>query len=567
MPGSTQLLRRWVPWLGLLLATAAMTWPVIVNVGSLYAGHWSDLCVTLWDMKWVERVVLEGRELLFTTHIFFPRGVSLAYHSISWLSGLWALPLRLLFGPIAGYNLFFLSQTFMCAAMMFVAVRRMSDSASCGWLSAIVFAFAPFRMLESCSHPNLAGTCFVPLAMLGFWQGVRDGRQRWVGLSAISVALTLLTGVHLFVMTSIALVSYWLSDAIIEQRYGKRAFWWWSIRVAVATAVCCALPLAQFFLVRDQMSGALDVPFGSGRMTDILGLWMPHRSHPLLGALGRRMQASVGEPVSYSVYLGFLPFLLACASLLVPSKMRRSLIPVAITAVLLLCLSMGQSFVVASQDQHVSLPLLLIADLPPIAVLRHPDRFMLIFSAFFAPLVGCGVAALCKRHSLVPWLTLVLGVGVLGEYYTRPFRTEELKSIAILSALPRDGLPLLELPLTREQAKLSMFQQTLHDRPLVNGMVARSGDDAATSYLRSSALLRRLSERRAHPYRCRDFELRRAWNTLENDGIGYVVVHKGSLGKTYRVIKTYLTGKPLLEDKDHAVYRIADLASRQPNCI
>lgn len=549
-----------VPCLGLLLATLVATWPVVSTLGTLHAGCYSDLAVALWDMEWVERVLFEGRSLLYSTDIFYPKGASLSYHSISWLSGLWALPLRLSLGSTAGYNLFFLSQTLACALTMFVFVRQVSGRSSAAWLAAIVFAFAPFRMHEALSHPNLAGTTFVPLALWGFWQGAREPHPRWSWLAGVSLALTLLTGVHLFIMASITLGSYWLTDALSAGRWRNPRFWRGSALTLGTTLLCCSVPLAQFLLALDSLDAAFEINSGEGRSLDPLGLWMPQPNHPMLGGLGRLFQELWGTPVAYTVYLGWVPALLALVGLFVPHALRRDLWPLALTCALLLVLALGAELTVARQGRGVDLPWLAVADWAPVRALRHPDRFMLLVGACFAPLVGVGFVCLTQRLAggVTPGLALALGVVILLEYRSGPYPRSYQGPAPAYAQLPADRLALLELPLTREGGKQSMLQQSYHGRPIVGGMVAR-GMAQASSYNDTSPLLRRLASPRLPPYRCGAFDLAAAWQRLEDDGVGYAVVERRYWRLQRPRLAGYLPARPFATTRDRLLFRVRDL--------
>lgn len=561
--------RRTLPLLGLMLATLGMTWPVAATALHRFAGKWPDLCVTLWDIEWVRRVVLEGEAPLHTTDLFYPQGTGLSYHSISWLSGLWALPLRAAFGPALGYNLLFLSQTFACACAMYLLVHQLLGRRDCAWLAALVFAFAPQRMDEAVSHPNLAATCFVPLCLLGFWKGTREPRARWVWVSAVGLALTLWTGVHLFIMTALGVFTFWLADGLLMGRVRSRAFWAWSLRVAGACLLCCALPLAQFAVDADGMAGALQVRAGSGRAVDPLGLLLPRGNHPVLGSVAAWLRGALGEPTSRRVYVGLLPLLLAALGVAAPGTRRRAFAALGVAAGLLLLLSLGPRLTLAGHRTGLAMPLLPIADFPAVAALRHPDRFLLVFSAFFAPLVARGAGAVLSGPRRRVWVVVVLGLWTLWEYRGGPYPTSDQGPAPIYGRLPGDGLALLELPLSRDRGKRSMLQQSYHRRPLVGGMVARA-TRGQYAFIERSPLLRRFRRlgggRRVPRYRCRDFDLRAEWARLHGAGVGYVVLDGRWRGARSANLAAYLPSAPLAAVGGLRAYSVAQLARTTPAC-
>ena len=143
--------------------TIVFTWPVVLRLSKQVAGRAGDLRIALWDLWWLETAIGEGRSPFHTPYLFHPDGVSLAYHSVSWGFAAVALPLRALFGAVAGYNLAFLFQTFLCATTMYFLASYLVRHGLAAWLAGLMFAFEPFRMTRAMHHPNLATTAFVPL--------------------------------------------------------------------------------------------------------------------------------------------------------------------------------------------------------------------------------------------------------------------------------------------------------------------------------------------------------------------------------------------------------------------
>ena len=69
-----------------LLLTVAFTWPLVGNLGSNWlATHDTDTFVKLWDQWWLQRSQDTGQSLLYTTDLFYPHGLDLTFHSISWI--------------------------------------------------------------------------------------------------------------------------------------------------------------------------------------------------------------------------------------------------------------------------------------------------------------------------------------------------------------------------------------------------------------------------------------------------------------------------------------------------
>src|SRR5512136_2402086 len=104
------------------ILTLIMTWPLITQIGSVYAGNNEDLWTFQWDNWWIRYALQHGYNLLFTPVQFYPIGVSLAAHSLSFYNSLLWIPLAALFGDIAAYNLTVLLTFILSGYTMFLLV-------------------------------------------------------------------------------------------------------------------------------------------------------------------------------------------------------------------------------------------------------------------------------------------------------------------------------------------------------------------------------------------------------------------------------------------------------------
>ena len=100
----------------------AVTWPRATWLfeGKLQATR--DAGVYVWDFWWMAHAVEHLSNPWFTRSIVAPSGVQLGYHALMPLEGVLMLPVTLLFGPSASYNLLsILMPGLMCYAAYRVA--------------------------------------------------------------------------------------------------------------------------------------------------------------------------------------------------------------------------------------------------------------------------------------------------------------------------------------------------------------------------------------------------------------------------------------------------------------
>ena len=95
----------------------AVTWPRVTYLvaGKLQATR--DAGVYVWDFWWMAHAVEHLTNPWYTRSIVAPAGVQLGYHALMPLEGVLMMPVTVLFGPSASYNLLsILTPGLMCYA-------------------------------------------------------------------------------------------------------------------------------------------------------------------------------------------------------------------------------------------------------------------------------------------------------------------------------------------------------------------------------------------------------------------------------------------------------------------
>ncbi|MBN1813296.1 MAG: hypothetical protein JXA14_15780, partial [Anaerolineae bacterium] len=220
-----------------ILLTLVMTWPLAGRLNTHLPGRGDDLLVHYWNGWWVKRVLTQGGDLFYTDLLFYPTGVSLLYHNISWYNiALW-LPLEPLVGGIAAFNLVHLSNLVLCAVGMYVLARYLTGSTAAAFIAGLVYAFWPYRLFEV-EHPNLIAAQWLPLFLLYLMRAVREERKmRHVLIAALLLALTGYVRWQLLVLAAIAAGAYVLYSLAFERRC-------WNRRVVIALGVMGIVSLA-----------------------------------------------------------------------------------------------------------------------------------------------------------------------------------------------------------------------------------------------------------------------------------------------------------------------------------
>jgi hypothetical protein len=186
------------------------------------------------------------------------------------------------------------------------------------------------------------------------------------------------------------------------------------------------------------------------------------------------------------------------------------------------------------------------------------------FSVAWAVLVGYGVASLWEWFGSRKWLayslTGVLTAVMLFELAEIPIPLYPTDVSPFYEQLRTEGgeEAIIDLPMHHSFSKRYMYLQTIHQRPIVEGKIARM-PDGAYDYITGNALLRAWREKEA--LSC-DYDIEEAIADLRADGFGYVVVQREDLPEW--LVDYFAAVEPVHQDKFITVFRLADLQANPP---
>ncbi|MBN1889215.1 MAG: hypothetical protein JW850_14575 [Thermoflexales bacterium] len=528
--------------------TVGMTWPTVLYLNSHFIGQNIDVWINQWATWWTEKAIFEGQSLYYTHFMFYPHGVSLAFHSFSHVNTALALLMRPLLGDLAAHNTTVLLAHAISGYAMFCLVRRLTHSAWSAFFAGLVFAFYPYRMAESV-HPVLVSTQWMPFYFLFLIRLVEEGNKRNAAAAALFFVLTALSSWHLMILTVLASALYLLYLAVVERwRYSKTML----LNLALLAALT-GLPLAPFLypIVREQLTisqSYVGVELEVGKGNDLTAFLLPAEQHPVFKKLVIPVHARLKS--IRAVYVGFVVIGLSLLGGLKCWKRSRFW-------VVLASLSMLASIDAPVQIGGNVLPITMPWSPPIIWLLRHPFRFNLLVGLGLAVSSGLGLSAALDwlagaRPGWRKPLAATTAALLLFEYLYLPFPTTPATAspyYSRLAASSEEGA-VLDLPMGREPTRYYLYYQIMHGKPLVEGIVSRTSPEAyalidTTPILRS---LRNCGEDALPPAGL-------ALQTMADNGITYVILHKQLVKQ--KSLDTWLdtrTADPDYEDQDIAVY-------------
>jgi len=560
---------------GYVILTVLMTWPVCAQLSSHLIGNGDDMWVHYWNGWWVKQVLRQGGNVFYTPLLFHPTGVSLLYHNFAWVNIAAWLAVEPLIGGIAAYNLAHVIHIPLCGLAMFLLARRLTHSDSAAFISGLVYAFWPYRMLDV-NHPNMIATEAFPLLMLGLIKLVRDDAPVVLGiLTGVVLALIGYTRWQLLILATVLIGLYALYVVVWDQTH-----WTWHRAGGLALAGLVALSLMApglYPLARDQFAGGLseglfDISADDPEQ-DLLAWIVPQHQHPL-GQQVTRAFPGYGQSTArgrYAAYVGCVVVGLAAVGAASGRKRRRTWLWVGM-AIFCFLMALGPILQVnGAVYDRVPMPYRLIGWLPPIRMLRHPHRFTALLALPLAALVGHGFAALRRLLSRHKWtrpgsqaqiLTIVVGILILLDYWSFPAATVSASVPDFYAALANEpgSSAVVGLPGERQATERYMFFQTAHQHPILGGHVSRLPPDAL-SFASSVPLLRGIY--RDGGLNTDASNLSHQLSLLADAGFRYIVIHKDlEKPETVTAWQRYFAIDPLYEDGEVSAYSTRPVAGR-----
>jgi hypothetical protein len=457
-------------------AGIAVTWPRATWLAEGKLPATRDGGVYVWDFWWMAHAVEHLSNPWFTRSIVAPSGVQLGYHALMPLEGVLMLPVTLLFGPSASYNLLsILMPGLMCYAAYRVARLWLPTQTGAVFAGAF-YGLSSIMAWHAWYQLNLAaGAVFLPLALEAAVRlrrsagGRGGGWGKQAAVLGVIVGASLLTDQESFVLVLIVVLAAlvpWLFSSAWRQRLAAAA-------TAAVVFLLVASPQIAAMVAQAQAGGGA-IPAGTVA-TDYAdsGTEFP----ALFGVSPRAIRLGLTwlRPISYRgpVRDGVLTFGLVLSVLAVAGLMvcwrRRSAWKLALLWLASAALALGSvlktgthTYVPLAQTWHGVrlsgvMPFTWFVQLPGMAGFREAARFTMLGVLPAALLAGAAVDWL-RRHAallLIPVLALAaleagwagnLAVGIMPTSLPaldRPIAADHSGSIVVdVPFGVRGGVPL-----------------------------------------------------------------------------------------------------------------------------
>jgi len=558
------------------LLTLVMTFPTIAyvfrsDVFWLPTGPGNDVYIKFWDIWYTKRILIGQADPFFTNLVFYPEGVSLAFHPFFYPHSI-TVNLLQAFMPLANaYSLTYLLIIWTSACAAYVYALWLCKDKWIALFGAIIFGVNA-QTLATPTWPEIAWIAPIPLIMYFLHRGAREQRASHFVLAGLLSGCAIFVTPYLYVVVSIMLAVALCAFALREWR--NRRFWLHVALLAATFALSSAWRLLPM-LERPNVLEEATALGGSGEVITDLAAFFVNKGSPAYRAL---LEALTQSPelagTTWHTYLGFVPLGLVGFALY-DGKTRRRSAPWFALCCLFLVLSLGSTLhVFGFEFYDLPLPKHYLNQLLP-AVFQGFDKPSLFLSGARLPLalLACfGALALRRRYAFAARPAFILALILafaLESYVPVPENIIDLNRLAYLDELAREETSkksLINVPMGRTNSKHYLFYQSLSGYPQTQGAIRRA-PDSAFDYIKVNPVLNAWHQESAMVCAGDSAErYRSAMQTLVDDGFTHVVWHRhfGQPAAQEALRKGFEDARPSYRDASVSVYRLDDLLESCP---
>ena len=469
-----------------LVGAIIFTWPLVLNLSDRVInprGNSADVWQHLWNSWWLRFSLLElHAQPYYSPLIFWPTGANLYFHALDPLDGYLSVPLQLLFGLVASFNLIFMVQLALAGYAAYLLARQLTGNYGAALVAGVIYGFSPLESaLLNLGQVELTAIAWLPFFMLFFIKSLEAAPRPWFNrIASLAFLIALSLDSWYYVLYALLFAGLYLLYKLTTQPENwRRSF-----------AIFAGIVLVWAGLVAPLLFQTIrEVNNGSNKQE----LWIvAYNSAPLLGfvqpgpsAIWGLFGLDAGQN-NRGNFVGF--FGLALALLGLVTCWRKSwfwlgsgLIFGLLALGPVLHLQYDPNWDKTTALQGLSLPGQWLYYLPFGDIARVPLRFTLGLMLSLAICAAFGLDWLMRQKlprfsSAQRLLPLIAGGLIFLEFLPIPRSLVETEVPAFYQQLRDEGkwndFAVLEMP--DSVTTLSMYYQTTHQHPILNAYLSRS---------------------------------------------------------------------------------------------
>ncbi len=198
----------------LLLSVLFFGYPVLSHISTYYIGGGVDPTQYIWSFEWVKYCLFHFKNPFYTDFMWAPHGFDLTGSTAVFGSAFLSLPLTILFGPVASYNIVMILLPALAAFSMFILLKHIVTTTRFfpAILGGYIFGFSSYMINQMSSHMHLVLVFLVPLMVYLFLLKIEN---RITNLKFISLFTVMLVFQFLFSLEIFATFTFFGFIALI----------------------------------------------------------------------------------------------------------------------------------------------------------------------------------------------------------------------------------------------------------------------------------------------------------------------------------------------------------------
>lgn len=558
------------------------TYPAIRHWSTQMMGGSWDTGQNIWNFWWVRQSVQQGDFLpYFTQMLYFPNGVSLAYHPLALYNAYQAVFLQeaAAFSLPAAFNTIAALSFLVSALTAYWLVKRLTQNAAAAFAAGLLFAFSPAHMsrLHFGHLEVFTSAQFLPLIALAAMCAGQTLQRRWTLLAAFLLAVTGWQSLQMALGAAMFASLILLLFGSARTQWRKLLIEWFLLAgLASVLLLPVVYPMlrdfADFYDPADASAGYIL------NSSDLLDFFVPDAAvstfwRGVLNAAGEQSATGFFQLRGQrTAFLGLSTILLCLTALFVGTyKLTWRWWTVAIA---FFVLALGPVLQVGGHVLPVPLPYALFLKIPILGLGRVPARFGIFVMLALAVIVGYCIDELSRRTQRRFAVGAFVSALVVVELVAIPMRMDNrlltMPTFYSEIALPAPALSqgsVLDVPYDLVGAVGPacdyMVYQIVHQRPIVSGYISRTPQSAIhmlDNYPFVRQLRARLYDDKTPIAFSREMILQ-GRQELEALQVEYVVLHKTLLpDEDTQLITSALMeviGAPIYENEQIRAWRLS----------
>lgn len=469
--------------LGYTAIAIITTYPLILNLSSLL-GPAEDNLMFVWNLWWFKYSIFDlGTSPFYTHYLFFPEGAGLLFHTFSPLNNVFGLVLTAIFGFILSYNILILLSFIIAAYGGYLLARELGLRLEASFIAGLIFSFNPFHFAQAAHHLNISSIQFIPFLLYFAIKACRTGKLKYIFIGSILLAANFYLGYYIFLFSLFILIP------LLFFRPGRKSKTnhFQQIKPVLYILILgsiLTLPLSVPIIKESFLTGFTETTGYDIFVADLAGFIFPHKYHwtefiELSNTINSSYTGNFWESTSF---LGYA--VLAMAIWTVVKKrfaLKRYFIAIGLLGIIL-ALGTYPHFL-GKEFTLLPLPYNIIKYIPGLNAARSPGRFVILtylsLGILAAAAVDSWIKSITQNKARFNARLLFIGLSLLVilDYWSAPFQISKIEIPDFYQTMRSQSgdFAILDIPPASRDANLRyMYYQTIHQKPICGGQLARS---------------------------------------------------------------------------------------------